>query len=114
MKKLMIVVAMALAVGGMSCGGGDYCTRAAPCPNDTPSTQAQITQCHAEQQANANAPCYSDAMASINCVFDNAVCGGNGQFDAVLSATKYENNCTNQKANLLSCCTKNPNSTVCR
>ncbi len=109
--RSMLVVAFALALAG--CGGGDFCSRNSPCPNDTPATQAERETCRSLFDANKSAPCYAEFVAVANCQVDNLVCGGDGKTDGALSATKAQNNCTNQIANASSCCIKNPNSTVC-
>ena len=108
-----VVLTMAAVVGVLACGGSDPCSRTSPCPNDTPPTQSERDQCKATLTANQSAACYSEGVSYLNCTIDNTVCGGDGKTDGQLSLTKAENNCTNQKANLSSCCIKNPNSTVC-
>ncbi len=108
--RTALVAAAVLFVAGC---GGDLCGRNSPCPNDTPSTQAQKDQCRAQLNANQSAPCYNEAIAIGTCFLDNITCGGDGKTDAQLTATKATNNCTNQQANLTACCVKNPSSTVC-
>jgi hypothetical protein len=112
--NLRLVLVLSSVVFSAACGASaDPCSRNSPCPNDTPATQAERDQCKAQLNANANAACYSDYLSYANCYLDQTVCGGNGQSDTTLTATKAMNNCTNQRANLSSCCIKNPNSTVC-
>jgi hypothetical protein len=101
-----------LAASLVACAS-DPCGRSSPCPNDVPATQAQREQCRATFQANASSACYAEAVALSNCSVDNIVCGGDGRTDAALTATRAQNNCTNQRANYVACCTRSPTSTAC-
>ncbi len=114
--NLRLVLVLSTVVFSVACGASSdaYCNRNLPCPNDTPPTQADRDSCKASLNANANAACYAEALSYANCLQDQTVCGGDGKKDAALSATKAENNCTNQTANYSSCCIKNPNSTICK
>ncbi len=110
--RLSLAAAVVLTI--VACGSSDPCNRTSPCPNDVPATQAQKDQCSATLKANENSACYSERVAFANCQLDNIVCGGNGQTDVILSGTQATNNCTNQRADVLACCTKNPSATACR
>jgi hypothetical protein len=114
MTRFSLVMAMSAAtLFGLAACGTDPCTRESPCPNDVPRTQAQKDQCSATLKANENSACYSEAVSFTNCTIDNLVCGGNGKTDLILSATQTTNNCTNQKADYVACCTKNRGATAC-
>lgn len=102
-----------IVVGALAGCAADPCSRPVPCPNDTPPTQADRDQCRAQLQANSSSACYSDMIAYANCQMDNTVCGGDGRADSALSATRATNNCSNQLANALACCTRNPTATAC-
>ncbi len=109
-----IFVSIVAALTSVACSSSDPCNRNSTCPNDTPLTQSQKDQCSASYKANQSSACYSEVVTFNNCLLDNRVCGGDGKTDVKLSATQAENNCTNQKANVLSCCTKNANATACK
>lgn len=104
---------LVVAIGAAGCST-NLCERKSPCANDVQRTQAQIDQCKASLDANSKSDCYSEALAFANCQIDNIVCGGDGKTDAKLSETQIENTCRDQKANIVSCCVKSPNATVCR
>ena len=110
---LRMSILAALTVGLVGCGGGNFCDRSSPCPNDTMSTPAQRDQCKQTLQANANSACYAESLAYLNCLADQRTCGSNGQTDPVLTGTKVTNNCTMQTVAAQTCCTKNPTATAC-
>jgi hypothetical protein len=113
MKNRFAWLALALGITATACAT-DPCSRNSPCPNDTPPTQAERDQCRATLNAQSSSVCYSDALAYINCQLDNVVCGGDGMTDPALSDTRAQNNCSNQRANIVACCTRNPSATVCQ
>lgn len=112
MNAQTLLFTLLLTLGAGACAS-DPCSRTSPCPNDTPPTQAQRDQCRATLQANSSAACYNEGLAFVNCTQDNTVCGGDGMTDPALTTTRVTNNCVNQRANLLACCTRNTTSTVC-
>lgn len=97
-----------------SCAGGDPCSRTSPCPNDTPPTQAQRTQCRAEVDANRSAACFNESLALQNCFLDATTCGGNGTTDGNATLTKFTNTCSRQIGDVNACCARTPTSTVCQ
>lgn len=113
MKLSLISFVLAASSALVGCAS-DPCGRNSPCPNDTPPTQSQREQCRATFQANSSSPCYSEAVALSNCSIDNTVCGGDGKTDSALSATAARNNCSNQTANYVACCTRNPTASACQ
>ena len=116
MKRTIVsVLGVALAVVSVACSSAadDICTKASPCGNDVPATQAQKDQCISTLKANESSACYSEGISYLQCQQNNIVCGGDQKTDAKLSATQIENNCKNQLADVRSCCTKNPSATVC-
>lgn len=112
MNARTTLFALLTTLGLVACGG-DICNRNSPCPNDTPPTMAERDQCRATLQANASSACYNEVVAYANCRADNVVCGGDGRTDPTLTETRVTNNCANQRANALACCTRNPSATAC-
>ena len=110
---LRMSILMALAMGLVACGGGNFCDRSSPCQNDTMSTPAQRDQCKSTLNANMNSPCYSETLALANCILDQTVCGSDGKTDSALTLTKWSNNCTMQSVARSTCCTKNPTASAC-
>lgn len=93
----------------------NLCDRAPPCPNDRLPTEQERAQCRATLEAQSSSACYGELYTYTDCAtYGAAVCGGNGTFDARLTATKAENVCVNQRASLAACCVKNPSATACR
>ncbi len=113
MKQRFIGLALALGISAAACAT-DPCSRTSPCPNDTPPTQAERDQCRATLTAQSNSACYGEVIAYVNCRLDNTVCGGDGMTDSALTDTRAQNNCANQRADALACCTRNPSATACQ
>lgn len=115
-RTIVSILGVALAVVAVACSSAadDICTKNSPCGNDVPPTQAQKDQCISTLKANETSECYSEGVSFLQCQQNNIVCGGDQKTDGKLSATQIENNCKNQKADLLSCCTKNSSATVCK
>lgn len=112
-RLCLVTALMATTLFGLAACASDPCARESPCPNDVPRTQAQKDQCSATLKANENSACYSEAVSLTNCRIDNLVCGGNGKTDIILSATQSTNNCKNQQADYVACCTTNRGATAC-
>ncbi len=112
-RNRMVWLAIALGISATACAT-DPCSRTSPCPNDTPPTQSERDQCRATLSAQSSSACYAEAVAYFNCSIDNTVCGGDGMTDPALSATRAQNNCANQRANAVACCTRNPSATACQ
>jgi hypothetical protein len=110
MNRQLTAFVIALASSFAACAT-DPCSRNLPCPNDPQPSDAQRDMCRA--QFNSNNPCNSEVVAYYNCQFDNAVCGSDGHTDSMQSAARAQTNCRDQAANLLACCTRNPNSAAC-
>lgn len=106
-------VAMVLMTVGMMACGADPCSKSSPCRNDTQATLAQREQCRANNSAFASSPCFSEAIAALNCESDNVICGGDGRTDRDLTSIRVQNSCRSQLAELLACCTRNSTSAVC-
>lgn len=103
-----------LLVVACSSSASAICNRESPCPNDVPATQAQKDQCVSTLKANESSDCYNEVVTYVECQLDNVVCGGDQKTDGKLSATQAENNCKNQKADAVACCTKSPSATACK
>ncbi|MEI8255364.1 MAG: hypothetical protein WCJ30_06785 [Deltaproteobacteria bacterium] len=102
-----------IVVGALAGCAPDLCGRPAPCPNDTPPTQADRDQCRATLQANSTSACYNEMLSYANCAAENNVCGGDGHTDSALTATRVNNNCSNQLGTAVACCTRNPAASAC-
>lgn len=110
-RLAVIAATVAFAAG---CGG-NVCDRPPPCPGDPSPSETDRAQCRATLEANASSACYSEAYAYSECaVYTAAVCGGDGKYSYSLTATKAASICVNQKANVTSCCVKNPSATACK
>jgi hypothetical protein len=99
--SIVAAVALGLALGcSSSSGGGASCSSKGLCPNDTPPTPSDISQC---QSLIGDSKCGGLFRAYFDCAYAQQKCASDGTLDGPTTQDAITANCAQQIASYQSC-----------